>query len=77
VDYLVDVVVHSQDIRRRLRISRAVPEERLIASLARLEGYSLPFGAKKGVAGLGLEATDIDWRSGNGPAGYGPARQSW
>ena len=72
LDNLVDVVVHAQDIRRPLDIPRVIPEARLVPCLDRLKGYGFPFGAKKRVAGLRLEATDFDWASGEGPVVQGP-----
>lgn len=72
VDNLVDIVVHTQDIRRPLAIAPALAEGRLAICLDRLKGYGFPFGAKKRVAGLRLEATDIDWSWGEGPVVRGP-----
>lgn len=72
VDGLVDLVVHAQDIRRPLGLARVIPEEHLVPCLERLKGFGFPFGAKKRVAGLRLEATDLDWSSGDGPVIRGP-----
>lgn len=72
LDNLIDLVVHGQDMRRPLGLPRVIPEERLRPCLDRLKGYGFPFGAKKRVAGLRLEATDFDWVSGEGPVLRGP-----
>lgn len=72
IDGLVDLVVHAQDIRRPLGASRTIPDDRLVACLERLKGYGFPFGAMKRVVGLRLEATDVEWVSGDGPVVRGP-----
>jgi uncharacterized protein (TIGR03083 family) len=64
---LNDVVVHGQDIRRPLGISRQIPEERVRGALEFVKGRGWPYGAKKRVAGLRLEATDMEWAHGDGP----------
>jgi uncharacterized protein (TIGR03083 family) len=74
VEMLVDVVVHGEDIRRPLGMMRPIPEETLRLVADHLKGMSqslLP--GKKRVAGLYLEATDIDWSTGAGPDVRGPA----
>jgi uncharacterized protein (TIGR03083 family) len=67
VTVLNDMVVHGQDIRRPLGISRAIAEDRVRSSLDFVKGSGWPYGAKKRVAGLRLEATDMDWTHGEGP----------
>jgi uncharacterized protein (TIGR03083 family) len=67
VTVLNDMVVHHQDIRRPLGLARQIPEDRLRACLDFLKGEGFPLGTKKRIAGLGLEATDLDWRHGDGP----------
>lgn len=71
-DNLVDLVVHAQDMRRPLGRVRQIPEPRLVPCLERLKGFGFPFGAKKRVAGLKLEADDYAWASGEGPLVRGP-----
>lgn len=72
---LVDHLIHHQDIRRPLGRPRAMPEDRLVAALDIIPGLGGFVGAKKRVAGLRLVATDVGWRSGDGPevAGSGEA----
>lgn len=74
VNPLADVIIHGQDIRRPLGIEHAVDSERLavilgfLASPARARGV-VPKGT---LDGLRLEATDLDWSSGEGPLVRGP-----
>jgi uncharacterized protein (TIGR03083 family) len=70
---LNDMVVHGQDIRRPLGITRAVPEERVRTCLDFVKGKQPIYGAKKRVAGLKLVATDIEWSHGEGPEVRGTA----
>ena len=63
---LLDHVVHHQDIRRPLGLPRQVPEERLVAALDVAPILSGFVGSKVRAAGLRLEATDVDWRHGDG-----------
>ena len=67
VTVLNDMVVHGQDIRRPLGITRQVPEERVRACLDYVKGMNFVFGAKDRIAGLRLVATDIEWTHGDGP----------
>ena len=64
---LNDMLVHGQDIRRPLGISRQIPEERVRTCLDYVKGMQPIYGAKKRVAGLKLVATDMDWTHGEGP----------
>jgi uncharacterized protein (TIGR03083 family) len=64
---LNDMVVHGQDIRRPLGLSRQIPEDRARTCLDYISGTNLAVGAKKRIAGLRLEATDMDWSHGDGP----------
>ncbi|MGH3675870.1 MAG: maleylpyruvate isomerase family mycothiol-dependent enzyme [Mycobacterium sp.] len=69
---LVDGMIHQQDIRRPLRIPRAIPPERLRAVL----DYALTVPAVRGAKrsrGVRLVATDLDWSHGSGPEVRGPA----
>ena len=69
---LVDAVIHHQDIRRPLGLSRQVPEERLRFALDfAVRSPALP--ARRLTRGLRLVATDIAWSSGRGPEVRGPA----
>jgi uncharacterized protein (TIGR03083 family) len=68
-----EAVVHGEDIRRPLGISRTYPAETLIAVADFYKKSNLLLGGKRRVAGLTLRATDIDWSSGTGPEVTGPA----
>lgn len=74
IDMLVDTVVHGEDIRRPLGAMRPVPAEtlRLVADHLKEMSQSLLPG-KKRIAGLHLEATDLEWSTGDGPTVRGPA----
>jgi len=68
---LVDGMIHQQDIRRALGITRAIPPQRLSAVL----NYALTAPAVRGARrarGVHLVATDIDWEHGKGPEVRGP-----
>lgn len=69
---LLDRLAHQQDIRRPLGRHRAIPEERLAAALDGTPTLGSVFGAKRRTKGLRLEATDVDWAWGDGPAVHGP-----
>jgi uncharacterized protein (TIGR03083 family) len=63
---LFDEVVHQQDVRRPLGLTRQVPEDRLRASLDDGIRYGNPLvPAKKRIKGLHLTATDLDWETGD------------
>jgi len=64
---LVDHIVHQQDMRRPLGLSRQVPEDRLLAALRVAPSIGGFVGAKKRAAGLRLVATDVEWLQGQGP----------
>lgn len=61
---LYDLLVHHQDIRRPLGYSRTIPERRLRAVLDHPDPFVYP---SKRMRGLRFEATDIDWKHGDGP----------
>lgn len=63
---LGDTVVHQQDCRRPLGMSRTIPEERVRVVLDAMKGVQPVLGNKKRVAGLKLVATDMDWSCGEG-----------
>ncbi len=71
---LTDVVVHGQDIRRPLGLTREIPEQRQRAVLDFLAGRSskavVPATRK---ADLRFEATDLEWSAGEGDLVSGPA----
>lgn len=64
---LLDHLVHHQDMRRPLGLSRQIPEERLVAALGVAPGLGGFVGSKKRAAGLRLVATDLEWSHGDGP----------
>ena len=72
-DSLFDVVVHSQDIARPLGRLVDVPLDSAVQGLDRVWEMGWPFRARVRLAGLGLRATDADWRRGDGPVVSGPA----
>jgi uncharacterized protein (TIGR03083 family) len=68
---LSDCVIHHQDIRRPLQLTREIPAERLVETLEiALHAPVLP--AKRNTAGLRLVPTDLDWEHGDGPEITGP-----
>jgi uncharacterized protein (TIGR03083 family) len=71
--WLGETIVHAEDIRRPLGISRRYPVDAVtrIADLYRRS--NLIVGGKKRVAGLLLRAADSDWSAGSGPEVDGPA----
>jgi uncharacterized protein (TIGR03083 family) len=70
----LDHLVHNQDIRRPTGKPRTIPADRLRRALDLVHNEGNPlFNPKKNVAGLRLQATDIDWSAGEGPVVEGPA----
>lgn len=69
---LGEQVVHGEDIRRPLGITRRYPDECLKTVANFFKGSNLLIGGKNRVAGLSLHATDTDWSSGSGPEVEGP-----
>ena len=70
-DVLLEVVVHSEDIRKPLGLHRDFPAGTLVGAADRLKGYGFPFGVKKKIAGLRLQATDTEWSVGDGQVATG------
>lgn len=71
---LVEEVVHGEDIRRPLGLSRTYPPEAVARSLRLQTRTPVSFGgAKELVARVRLTATDDDLTLGTGPAVTGPA----
>ena len=64
---LQEAVVHHQDVRRPLGRPRDIPPERIERVLANLIDSPVLAGLPNHAKGLRLEATDIDWRTGDGP----------
>ena len=67
ITLLADTMVHAQDIRRPLGISRQIPADRFRQASEYAKGVGFPMGTKKRIAGLTLKATDMDWSTGSGP----------
>jgi uncharacterized protein (TIGR03083 family) len=69
LNQLRGLMIHQQDVRRPLQLTREIPRERLIAvlelGLTRIGDLNL--GSRKRAAGLRLVASDIDWVHGDGP----------
>ena len=69
---LSDVMIHAEDVRRPLGSPRAILPERLLVGLDTVSALrSLPAGRQR-IAGLRLEAADLDWVTGDGPLVTGP-----
>jgi uncharacterized protein (TIGR03083 family) len=70
--WLGETIVHSEDIRRPLGLTRAYPTDAVVAVADFYKGSNLLIGSKKRIAGVTLKATDADWSHGTGPAAEGP-----
>ncbi len=64
---LQESMVHHQDVRRPLSRPRDIPRERIERVLANMIDAPVLAGLPNRAKGLRLEATDIDWRTGEGP----------
>jgi len=67
-----ETLVHAEDVRRPLGIKHDYPTDALVTVANFFKGSNLIIGTKKRIGGLALEATDADWRTGEGPAVQGP-----
>lgn len=72
VAMLGEIVVHGEDIRHPLGLSREVPPDALNECLDMYTKASFPVGGKKRIASLRLVATDTGWTYGSGPEVSGP-----
>jgi uncharacterized protein (TIGR03083 family) len=70
--WLGEAIIHSEDIRRPLGITRVYPTAAAVQVAEFYKGSNLIIGAKNRIAGLALQATDADWSHGDGPAVSGP-----
>jgi uncharacterized protein (TIGR03083 family) len=70
--WLGETIIHAEDIRRPLGISREYPTTAVVRVADFYKGSNLIVGAKKRIAGLRLRATDADWSTGDGPEVSGP-----
>ena len=74
VTRLVEEVLHGEDIRRPLGLTRSYPQEAIVACLRYLARTAATFGgAKERIAGVRLTATDVDLSLGEGPDVRGTA----
>jgi uncharacterized protein (TIGR03083 family) len=64
---LGEAVVHSEDIRRPLGMTRAYAPEAVSRAADFFKGSNLLIGTKNRIAGVRLTATDTDWTTGEGP----------
>lgn len=69
---LIDVLVHGQDIALPLGRVRKMPAPAAAAAAQRAWDLRFPFRAQQRLAGLRLDATDIDWSVGSGTPVTGP-----
>jgi uncharacterized protein (TIGR03083 family) len=69
---LGEVMVHGEDIRRSQGARGEHPAEHLVTLAEMYKKTGAPLRAKKRVAGLKLQATDVDWSTGEGPEVTGP-----
>ncbi|MFI1462930.1 maleylpyruvate isomerase family mycothiol-dependent enzyme [Nocardia carnea] len=71
---LVEEIVHGEDIRRPLGLTRSYPQDALVRSLRIQARTSVSFGgAKESVAGIRLAPADVDLSIGDGPDVSGTA----
>lgn len=72
---LTDLIIHGQDIRRPLGLTRTFPPGSLQIVLDFLTGpdSSRGFVPRARLAGLSFASDDLDWRRGSGPLVTGPA----
>jgi uncharacterized protein (TIGR03083 family) len=71
--WLGETIVHAEDIRRPLEISRRYPVDAVTRIADFYRRSNLIVGGKKRAAGLLLRATDSDWSAGSGQEVRGPA----
>jgi len=70
--WLGETIVHSEDIRRPLKIKHSYPEDALKRVADFYRKSNLIVGGKSRVAGLALRASDADWSAGSGAEVSGP-----
>jgi uncharacterized protein (TIGR03083 family) len=71
--WLGEAFVHGEDIRRPLGIKREYPLPWVTRAIEFYSKSNAIIGGRDRVAGLTLQATDIDWTVGSGPIVEGPA----
>jgi uncharacterized protein (TIGR03083 family) len=70
--WLGEVIVHAEDVRRPLGLSRVYPMDAVVAVADFYKGSNVLIGSKKRIEGTTLKATDTDWSHGSGPEASGP-----
>ncbi|NKY95191.1 maleylpyruvate isomerase family mycothiol-dependent enzyme [Gordonia sputi] len=70
---LTDIVVHALDICRPLGFARSSPDDRRVVVLDYVTGLRGRDAFTHSAAAVRWEATDIDWRHGDGPTVRGTA----
>jgi uncharacterized protein (TIGR03083 family) len=70
--WLGETIVHSEDVRRPLGLTRTYPLEAVVAVADFYQGSNVLIGSKKRIEGVTLKATDTDWSHGTGPTAEGP-----
>jgi uncharacterized protein (TIGR03083 family) len=70
--WLGETIVHSEDIRRPLKIKHAYPDDALARVAEFYSKSNLVIGGKNRVDGLKFVASDVDWSSGKGAEITGP-----
>lgn len=74
VTRLVEEVLHGEDIRRPLGLTRSYPQDAVARCLRYLSRTAATFGgARERIAGVRLTATDVDLSLGDGPDVRGTA----
>jgi len=69
---LGEVMCHGEDIRRALGSQGEHPAEHLVTLAELYKKTGPPLRAKKRLAGLSMQATDVEWSTGEGPEVRGP-----
>jgi uncharacterized protein (TIGR03083 family) len=70
--WLGETIVHAEDVRRPLGLTRPYPMEAVVAVADFYKGSNTLIGTKRRIEGLALRATDTDWSHGTGAAVEGP-----
>lgn len=71
--WLGEEIVHGEDLRRPLGLTRDYPAESVVRVLDFYKKSNALLGTKKRIAGVTLKATDTDWSHGSGPLVEGSA----
>ncbi len=78
---LTELVIHQQDVRRPLELTREIPAERVAIVLdfvlTRTGGSFALASARRRAKGLRLVADDLEWSAGVGPEVRGPGEATF